>query len=54
MEEAGWLRAEWIERGAGRRARVYEITALGRKQLAVEESRWQASTAAVNQVLRMA
>ena len=54
MEETGWLRAEWIEREAGRRARVYEITALGRKQLAVEESRWQTSTAAVNQVLRMA
>jgi PadR family transcriptional regulator PadR len=54
MEEAGWLRAEWIDREAGRRARVYEITALGRKQLAIEESRWQTSTAAVNQVLRMA
>ena len=54
MEETGWLRAEWIEREAGRRARVYEITALGRKQLAVEESRWKTSTAAVNQVLRMA
>src|SRR6185312_5087502 len=51
MEESGWLRAEWIEREAGRRARVYEITALGRKQLAVEESRWQTSIAAVNQVL---
>ena len=54
MEETGWLRAEWIDREAGRRARVYEITARGRKQLAVEESRWQTSTAAVNQVLRMA
>jgi len=54
MEETGWLRAEWIEREGGRRARVYEITALGRKQLAVEESRWQTSTAAVNQVLKMA
>ena len=54
MEETGWLRAEWIEREAGRRARVYQITALGRKQLAVEETRWQTSTAAVNQVLRMA
>ena len=54
MEEAGWLRAEWIDREGGRRARVYEMTALGRKQLVVEENRWQASTAAVNQVLRMA
>jgi len=54
MEEAGWLRAEWISREGGRRARVYEITPGGKKQLAQEETRWQAGTAAVNQVLRMA
>ena len=54
MEEAGSLRAEWISREGGRRARVYEITAVGKKQLAAEESRWQAGTAAVNQVLKMA
>jgi PadR family transcriptional regulator PadR len=54
MEQAGWLRAEWISREGGRRARAYEITDAGKKQLAVETSRWQAGTAAVNQVLRMA
>lgn len=54
MEECGWLRAEWITRDGGRRARVYELTAAGKKQLAWEESRWQAGTAAVNRVLRMA
>lgn len=54
MEEAGWIRAEWIEKPNGRRARVYELTAAGRKQLGVEEARWQAVTAAVNRVLRMA
>ena len=54
MEESGWLRAEWITREAGRRARIYEVTASGKKQLAAEESRWQAGTAAVNRVLRMA
>jgi PadR family transcriptional regulator, regulatory protein PadR len=53
MEEAGWLRAEWITRDAGRRARVYQLTQTGKKQLASEESRWQAGTAAVNRVLRM-
>jgi hypothetical protein len=30
------------------------LTAVGKKQLAAEESRWQAVTAAVNHVLRMA
>src|SRR5262252_8003979 len=54
MEEAGWIRAEWVDRTAARRARVYELTAMGRKQLAAEESRWQAVTSAVNRVLRMA
>lgn len=54
MEEAGWIRAEWITKDSGRRARTYELTAAGRKQLTAEESRWQAVTAAVNRVLKMA
>jgi transcriptional regulator len=54
MEEAGWLRARWITKDTGRRARIYEITAVGKKQLAAEESRWQAVTSAVNRVLKMA
>jgi PadR family transcriptional regulator len=52
MEEAGWIRAEWITKETGRRARMYELTAAGKKQLTVEESRWQAVTSAVNRVLR--
>jgi PadR family transcriptional regulator PadR len=52
MEEAGWIRAEWITKDTGRRARIYELTAAGKKQLATEESRWQAVTSAVNRVLR--
>src|SRR6266702_3958689 len=54
MEESGWIRAQWITKDTGRRARLYELTAAGKKQLAAEESRWQALTAAVNRVLRMA
>jgi PadR family transcriptional regulator PadR len=54
MEEAGWIRAEWIVKDTGRRARIYELTTAGRKQLTAEESRWQAVTSAVNRVLRMA
>jgi len=52
MEEAGWIRAQWITKDTGRRARIYELTAAGKKQLANEESRWQAVTSAVNRVLR--
>ena len=52
MEEDGWIRAEWITKDNGRRARIYELTAAGKKQLALEESRWQSVTSAVNRVLR--
>jgi PadR family transcriptional regulator PadR len=52
MEEAGLVRAEWITRASGRRARTYELTAAGRKQLVAEESRWQSVIAAVSRVLR--
>jgi PadR family transcriptional regulator, regulatory protein PadR len=52
MEEEGWICAEWVRKETGHRARIYELTAAGRKQLAHEESRWQAVTAAVNRVLR--
>src|SRR5271169_914745 len=46
MEEDGWIRAEWITKDSGRRARVYELTVAGRKQLGAEESRWQTVTTA--------
>jgi transcriptional regulator len=52
MEEAGWIRAQWITKETGRRARLYELTVAGKKQLAAEKSRWLAVTSAVNRVLR--
>ena len=54
MEEAGWIRAEWIKKESGRRARIYELTAAGKKQLGAEESRWAAISTAINRVLREA
>src|SRR4029453_3356948 len=52
MTQAGWLRAEWGQSDNGRRARYYEITAAGRRQLAEEERNWAALTGAVAHVLR--
>lgn len=52
MEEAGWIRAEWVKKDSGRRARVYELTVEGKKQLASEEARWEMVTAAVKRILR--
>lgn len=54
MEETGWIQAEWTTKENGRRARIYDLTAAGKKQLRAEEARWQSVTAAVNRVLRMA
>jgi transcriptional regulator len=54
MEEAGWVRAEWITKENGRRARVYELAAAGKKHLAAEETRWRSVTAAVHRILQEA
>ena len=54
MEGAGWIRARWVTKENGRRARIYELTAAGKDQLAAEESHWHAVSSAVSRVLRMA
>jgi transcriptional regulator len=54
MESAGLIQARWIAKGLGRRLRVYDLTAAGRKQLAAEEARWAAITGAVARVLQFA
>lgn len=52
MEDAQLVKAEWVVKETGRRARVYTITAAGKKQLTAEETRWETVTAAINLVLR--
>jgi PadR family transcriptional regulator, regulatory protein PadR len=54
LEEAGLIKARWSRTETGRRARVYGITALGRRQLGAEERRWKAITAAVGKILKHA
>ena len=54
LEEAGWIKARWTTSETGRKARVYEITAAGRKQLESEEERWKAVSAAVGHILKQA
>ena len=51
MEQDGWIRAEWGLSDNNRRARFYELTAKGRKQLAQEEQSWIQLTQAVASVL---
>jgi PadR family transcriptional regulator, regulatory protein PadR len=54
MEESGWIRAKWTTTENKRRARIYEVTAVGRKQLMDEQSRWTSIAAAIGQVLEQA
>jgi len=54
MEETGWIRAEWAQKEAGRRTRLYQLTAAGKKQLAAEVARWHAVSSAINRVLQEA
>jgi PadR family transcriptional regulator PadR len=52
MEQDGWISAEWGITENNRRARYYQLTSKGRKQLADEEKNWTRLTQAVAQVLQ--
>jgi transcriptional regulator len=52
MEEAGWITAEWTVTENKRRARIYQISRAGKKQLAAETERWNGFSAGVAMVLR--
>ena len=54
MLRRGWIRAEWRASENNRRARYYEITREGAKQLDAEITEWERSSGAVNRVLRYA
>ena len=54
MEQAGWLRSSWGVTEKNREARFYALTALGRRQLALEEESWSRLTQGVSRVLRHA
>jgi transcriptional regulator len=51
LEEKGWIDAEWGISTNNRRARFYELTRAGRKQLTHETSQWRKLAAAIGRVL---
>jgi transcriptional regulator len=51
LEAKGWIAASWELSDKGKRARYYRLTALGRKQLASEHSKWQAFARAMGLIL---
>jgi PadR family transcriptional regulator PadR len=54
LEHRGWIKAEWGISELGRRARFYQLTTAGRKQLEIETKDWEKLIAAVARVLREA
>lgn len=54
LERRGWIKARWGTSENNRRAKYYELTRTGRKQLEVEENAWRKLTAAVANVLETA
>ena len=51
LEERGLIEAEWQETPKGRRAKVYSLTAAGRKQLADERKHWARFAGALGAIL---
>ena len=54
LERRGWIAPRWGASENNRRAKFYELTRTGRKQLETEADSWRQLTAAVALVLRMA
>ena len=51
LEQRGFARARWALSENNRRARFYEITAAGRRQLATEKAEWHRMTAIMRVLL---
>ena len=54
LERRGWIRAEWGASDNNRKAKFYQLTKTGQKQLEAETEAWEKLTGAVSLVLRMA
>jgi transcriptional regulator len=54
LEHQGWIASAWRTDGRGREMKFYRLTAAGRRQLAVEESRWRQIVRAMARMLRPA
>jgi len=50
LEQKKWLKAEWTQSETGREAKVYSLTAAGRKQLATEKNDWARLAGAVQMI----
>ena len=51
MKRRGWVTTSWRVTENGRRARYYELTTDGRRQLGLEQASWNRTSAAVDWVM---
>jgi transcriptional regulator len=51
LEERGLIEAEWRETPKGRRAKVYSLTAAGRRQLVAQREAWERFAGALGAIL---
>jgi transcriptional regulator len=51
LEQRGFVRARWAVTANNRRARFYDLTAAGRRQLASEKAEWHRMTAIMRALL---
>jgi transcriptional regulator len=51
LEAKGWIRSEWGVSENNRKAKYYDLTASGRRQLRLETEAWERLSAAINLVL---
>ena len=51
LEQRGFVEGEWASSPAGRRARCYRLTALGKRQLVAEKKEWSRIALAVGRML---
>jgi PadR family transcriptional regulator, regulatory protein PadR len=54
LEAKGWVAASWELSEKGKRAKYYRLTPSGRKQLAAEQSKWEAFSRAMGLILNPA
>ena len=52
LEKNGCITSKWERTDRGREMRMYRLTAKGRKQLTVEQSRWEELVRAMGRVLK--
>ena len=51
LEKRGWVKAEWKQSENNQRAKYYNLTAAGQKQLVAEHNRWSQMTNAMTSLL---